>query len=254
MDNYDVYISTNGYLIIPKYQIKYLINFNESSIPSMPEATESSVKAAGRDGDYVLNTVYEPMLFNIVCFTEDNLSISEKVENEKKINEFLNSIKNKVKTFAIEKDEKFYNVKYSGALISSNFPKHLKFEIPFKSSDSYAKDLNEKEIIGNANTTSNTINEVGAIFTINGPATNPIISFNDYAMEYNMSILEGAKIEINTSKSTITHINSEDIKTNVMKYYNHQFPKVQNGTNTLKILSGIDNANQVNVKWRDLKL
>ena len=69
-----------------------------------------------------------------------------------------------------------------------------------------------------------------------------------------MDILEGAKIEIDSSKSTVTHINSDGIKTNVMKYYNHQFPKIENGTNQLKILSGISNANNVIVKWNDLKL
>ena len=67
MENFDVYISLNGYLVIPKYNIRFLIDFNESSIPTMPEAVESSVRAAGRDGDIVLNTTYEPISFSVVC-------------------------------------------------------------------------------------------------------------------------------------------------------------------------------------------
>ena len=254
VDDYDIYISTDGHLVIPEYDIRYLIDLNESSIPSMPEAVEISVRAAGRDGDVVLNTTYEPMSFNITCYTDDNLSITEKTENERKINAFLNSIKNKTKRFAIEKDNKFYNIKYNAALTTINYPAHIKFSIPFKSSDSYAKDLKEKTIVGNSSQESNTINDVGAIFIIKGPATDPIISFNDYSMEYSTSILEGARIEIDSNKSTITHINSDGIKTNVMKYYNHQFPKIENGNNTLKILSGINDEQQVKVKWNDLKL
>lgn len=254
MGEFDFYISKNGYLIIPEYNIKYLIDFNESSIPSMPEAVEASVRVAGRDGDVPLNTTYEPMSFVIVCYTDDNLSIEEKVENEFKINAFLNSIKNKTKKFAIEKDSKFYNVKYNAVLTTINYPAHLKFSIPFKSSESYAKDVSEKEIIGNSSKDSNTIDSVGAIFTIKGPATTPIISLNDYSMEYSTSILDGARIEIDSTRSTVIHINSDGVKTNVMKYYNHQFPKIEKGTNTLKILSGINNEEQVNVKWRDLKL
>ena len=73
-------------------------------------------------------------------------------------------------------------------------------------------------------------------------------------MEYSTSILDGARIEIDSNKSTVIHINSDGIKTNVMKYYNHQFPKIEKGTNKLKILSGVDDATQVSVKWRDLKL
>lgn len=254
MEGFDFYISKDGYLVIPEYDIKYLIDFNESSIPSMPEAIESSVRAAGRDGDVVLNTTYEPISFNVSCYTDDNLSITEKIENERKINMFLNSIKNKTKKFAIEKDSKFYNVKYNAILTTINYPSHLKFSIPFKSSESYARDIKEKTIKGNATGESNTISNVGAVFTIKGPAIDPIISLNDYSMEYSTSILEGARIEIDSNKSTITHINSDGIKTNVMKYYNHQFPKIEIGTNTLKILSGIDDPNQVDVKWNDLKL
>lgn len=254
IEDYKTYISSEGYLINNEYNIKFLIDFNESNLPSMPEATESSIRAAGRNGDIVLATTYEPMTFDIVCYTEDNLTQAEKTIEEKKINKFLNSIKNKTITLAFENDRKFYNVKYSGALVTTNFPKHLKFSIPLKSSESYGKDLIEKSIVGNDTGESDTIENAGALITINGPAIKPIISLNDYSIEYDMDILEGAKIEIDSSKSTITHINSDGIKTNVMKYYNHQFPKIENGTNQLKILSGISNANNVMVKWNDLKL
>lgn len=254
INDFDFYISKEGYLVIPEYNTKYLINFDESSIPSMPEAVEAAVRAAGRDGDIVLNTTYEPISFTIACYTEDNLSIEEKVEHEAKINIFLNSMKNKTKKFAIEKDNKFYEVKYNAALTTINYPAHLKFSIPFKTSESYAKETKEKNIIGNASEISNTINNVGAIFTIKGPATTPIISLNDFSMEYSTSILKGARIEIDSSKSTVTHINSDGVKVNVMKYYNHQFPKIEKGINTLKVLSGVKDETQVSVKWRDLKL
>lgn len=254
VEDYKIQISSDGYLIIPELNIKYLIDLNESNIPIMPEATESSVRAAGRDGDIVLNTTYEPITFDIVCYTEDNLTYSEKINAEKNMNRFLNSIKNKTIEIAFEKNSSFYKVKYSGALVTTNFPKHLKFAIPLKSSDSYGKDLIQKSIVGNATGESNTIEEVGAVFVIKGPALNPIISLNDYSMEYTTSILEGARVEIDSNKSTITNINNDGVKTNVMKYYNHQFPKIQNGTNTLKILSGIDNDKNVIVMWNDLKL
>ncbi len=132
MENFDIYISSNGYLVIPGSNIKYLINFSRSNIPSMPEATESTVRVAGRDGDIVLNTTYEPMSFEIVCYTDDGLSQEEKVQEEQKVNAFLNSIKNKTKTFAIEEAEKFYKVKYNGAVTTINYPSHVQFTIPLK--------------------------------------------------------------------------------------------------------------------------
>lgn len=254
MDNFDLYISKSGYLIIPKYNIKYLINFNESTIPSMPEAVESSVRIAGKDGDVVLNTTYEPINFNISCYTEDNLDIDKKVLEERKINLFLDSIKNDFIKMAIEKDKKFYNVKYNGLLEIIRYPKFLQFTIPLKSSDSYAKSLIESSIKGNQTVKSETIKDVGCLITIEGPAQTPKISLNDYEMFYDNVLLEGVKLEIDTRNSTITHIKSDGTRTNAMRYYNHEFPKIRYGDNTLKVSSGIDNENQVYIKWNDLKL
>lgn len=257
MENFDFYISSRGYLVIPidsTNNKQYLINFTESSLSSMPEATEASVRVAGRDGDVVLNTTYEPLPFEIVCYTEDNLTPEQKVEEEEFLYQFLNSIKNKTKRFAMQRKNKFYDVKYSGALTVIEYPKHLQFTIPLKSSDSYAKVLTESKIIGNGNKYSSTIKEVGAIFTIEGPALKPIITFNNYEMKYNENILEGNKVIIDSGNSTITHITSAGVKTNAMSVYNHQFPKVQNGTNTLSVSSGITDESKVSVKWHDLKL
>ena len=165
-----------------------------------------------------------------------------------------NSIKKNTATFAMQNENKFYNVKYNGAITIIRYPKHLQFTIPLKSSDSYAKALTESQIIGEGSKESETIEDAGAVFIINGPAQTPIISLNDYLMEYKEVLLEGQQLVIDSRRSTVTHINSERVLTNVMKYYNHQFPKIKNGTNELKVLSGIDDASQVSVQWYDLKL
>lgn len=252
IEDYETYISSNGFFINSQNDIHYLIDFSESELPCMAEATETTVKAAGRNGDIVLSTTYDPNNFNIVCYTEDNLTQEEKVKEEMKLKKLLNSIKNKTIPLAFEKDDKFYKVKYSGAFSSTNFPKHLKFSIPLKTSEAYGKDLIKKVIFGNGEETSDTFEDVGAIFTIKGPANSPIISLNDYSIEYDNPILERDKLIINSSNSTITHINSDGVKTNAMRYYNHQFPKIENGKNVLKVLSGVNEAN-VSVEWYDYK-
>lgn len=255
LEELGIYISENGHLIIPEYGIDYLIDLNASNIPSMPEAVEASVRIVGRDGDITLNTTYEPMNFTIVCYTDDNLTPQEKVLEEQKINRFMDSIKNKTKSFGIEKDDKFYEVKYNGALTTIRFPAHIQFTIPLKSSESYAMDLIKKKIKGNNSENSNTIKDVGAVFTILGPAQTPKISFNNYEMFYDNVLLENTKLVIDSNKSTVTHINGvTGAKTNAMRYYNHQFPKVKYGENVLAVNSGIGDASQVKVEWNDLKL
>lgn len=255
VDDCDFYVSENGHLVIPEHGIDYLIDLNASNIPSMPEAVEASVRIVGKDGDVTLNTTYEPMNFSIVCYTDDNLTPQEKVAEEQKINRFIDSMKNETKVFAIEKDEKFYEVKYNGVLTTVRFPAHIQFTIPIKSSESYAMDLIKKRIKGNNSENSNTIKDVGAIFTILGPAQTPKISFNNYEMFYDNVLLENTKLVIDSNKSTVTHVNGvTGKKTNAMRYYNHQFPKVKFGENILVVNSGIDDASQVKVEWNDLKL
>ena len=194
IEDYETYISSNGFFINSQNDIHYLIDFSESELPCMAEATETTVKAAGRNGDIVLSTTYDANNFNIVCYTEDNLTQEEKVKEEMKLKKLLNSIKNKTIPLAFEKDDKFYKVKYSGAFSSTNFPKHLKFSIPLKTSEAYGKDLIKKVIFGNGEEISDTFEDVGAIFTIKGPANSPIISLNDYSIEYDNPLLEGDKI------------------------------------------------------------
>lgn len=254
IETYDTYISADGYFHISSSNKKYLIDPVESNLPIMPEASESAVRIAGRDGDLVLNTSYEPIPFEIVCYTEENLTPQEKIEEEEEINALLNKAKNEFISLAFEERESFYNVKYNGALTTTRYPKHLKFSIPLKSSSPYGKYFIQREERGNSTFESDTIKDCGNVITIYGPATNPKISLNDYEIYYDYSLLDGDKLEIDSSKSTITHINSLGVKTNAMRYYNHQFPKIKNGTNQLTIIDGIEDENQVSISWYDLKI
>lgn len=254
MNNVDCYISENGYFIASDYNIRNLIDPSESELSTMPTASESNVKIAGRDGDVVLSTTYDPILFNIVCFTEDNLTAEEKILEENKVKTFLNNIKNHTIKLGIESRSIYYNVKYSGSLTVVRYPKALRFSIPLKSADSYGKKIPAKTITGNNSEISDTIKSVGAKFTILGPASLPKISFNDYLMEFDTDIMSNTKLIIDSSKSTITYIDGLGRKSNQMMHYNHQFPKVRNGTNTLQIISGIQDEEQVTVEWNDLTL
>ena len=254
MENFDFYISSNGYFVVPEYNIEYKIDPILSNIPSMPESSEIAVKVAGRDGDIPLSSTYEPLLFEIVCYTDDNLTPAEKNTEEQRINTFLNTIKSETKTMAMQFEEKFYDVKYTGKLTTERYPKHIKFTIPLKSSNPYGKNLTKSVIEGNGTLTSNTVKDVGAVFTINGPAQTPVIALNDYQMEYENVVLENYKLIIDSGNSTITLVAPSGTKTNAMRYYNHEFPKIKNGQNELKVQSGITTATQVKVEWYDLKL
>lgn len=254
VNDFKFYLSENGRLIFPNENISFLCSISESSIPSMPEALETSATIAGRDGDVPLSTTYGPMSFELVLYTEDNLTPEEKLKQEIFLNRFCNLIKNNTETFALELAQKFYKIKYNGVLSKENYPKFLRFTLPFKSSKSFAYDVKKYIIYGNSTVESNTIEPTGFECVIKGPAIKPIISLNDYSIEYNNTILDDESLIIDTNNSTAVLVNSEGTRVNAMRYYNHQFPKILNGENELKILSGIDNPENVSISWYDLTL
>lgn len=254
VNDFKFYLSENGRLIFPKENISFLCSISESTIPVMPEALETSAIIAGRDGDIPLETTYGPMSFELVLYTEDNLTPDEKLQQEQFLTKFCNSIKNNTETFALELAQKFYKIKYNGVLDRENYPKYLRVVFPFKSFNSYAYDVKNNTIYGNNKFESKTIESCGFKCIIKGPALKPILSLNDYSIEYTNTILEGESLIIDTNNSTVILVNSEGIETNAMRYYNHQFPKIQNGENELKVLSGIDNPENVSISWYDLTL
>lgn len=253
IEEYDFYITKNNRFIIKDKNINQIYSPQESEIPDIAEATESTVKIAGKDGDLVLATKYEPLEFKLVTYSEENLELEEKIKEQSKIISFLNSIKNETKKIAFLDTERMIDVKYYNKLQTIKYPKSLRFEIPLKSSNSYSTELKKKKIIGNNEKNSDTIENTGCIITIKGPASTPTIALNDYQIIYYNELLAGNKLVIDTGNSTITHITSKGIETNAAIYYNHEYPKIKNGTNELKIQSGIENPNQVSVEWFDLK-
>ena len=72
-------------------------------------------------------------------------------------------------------------------------------------------------------------------------------------MKYEASIVNNEKIIIDTNNSTVTSI-TDNNESNAIVHYNRVFPKIQNGKNELKILSGIDNPTQVKIEWNDYNL
>ena len=254
MFKYDFYITENNHFIVPDLDIDLLYSPSESTIPEMPQATESTVKIAGKDGDTVLSTTYEAREFTLVLYTEENLTLSEKISEINKVTTFLNLLKNDYKNFAFLAEEKMYSVKYNRQLVVVKFPKSARFELPLKSSKSFGTELFSKKVIGEGSKISTTIEPVGCIVTIEGYANNPIISINGYQMKYENTILQGNKLVIDTSNSTVTHITSLGVKTNAAIYYNHEYPKIKAGRNTVDVISGISNDTQVTVEWYDLKI
>lgn len=241
---------TNGGKLLP---FGLTVDFNKTNLPLIAEAIEASQTITGADGELVLDTTYGSRPFEIDAYTDDFLTPEEKEAKREEIREFLNSIKKVNTKLIIEPLNRTFEVKYAGLAEDTNLPKCVEFLIPLKSASSYAISNTTYTLNGEGELDSNTKEPTGFICTISGEAAYPELSINGYLMSYNNVILDGEQLIIDTRKCTVTKINKVGTKTNAMAYYNHQFPKIQNGTNIVSIISGIENSN-LKIEWNDLFL
>lgn len=242
-------ITRNGKLL----PFGYTVNFEKTQLPLMPEAIEVSETIAGSDGDVVFDTTYGARVFEIVSVTDDGLSPTEKENEKEKIRNFLHSIKKDTIKLKIEQSKRTYYVKYSGLGESNDLPMCVEFILPLKSSMAYAVSNDTYIHIGDGSFESNTIEPVGYKMTITGPASLPTIILNGETMSYNNTVVSGHKLVIDTNNNTVTDYNASNVGTNVMAYFNHNFPKIEQGTNNLSINSGIT-ADNLKIEWNDLLL
>lgn len=245
----EIIVTSNGKLS----PFNYTIDFSKSIIPLMPEAVEAKETIAGADGEIVFNTTYGARVFELVALTDDGLSPAEKETEKDRVKAFLHSIKNQNIKLKFEQSNRVYEVKYNGLAEANNMPMCVEFVLPLKSSQSYAKSITTYEHAGNGDFTSDTIEPAGCKIIIEGPASLPIFVLNGQTLNYNNTVASGHTLVIDTSNSTVTDYNSQDVGTNVISYFNHIFPKIQNGTNTVSISSGVDPEN-FTIKWNDLLL
>lgn len=230
-----------------------LVDYNKTDLPLIAEAIEASQTITGADGDLVLDTTYGSRLFEIDAVTDDFLTPEQKEAKREEIREFLNSIKKVNTKLIIEPQNRTYEVKYAGLAEDTNLPKCVEFLIPLKSASAYAISNTTYTLEGEGEIESETKAPAGFVCTISGPSNYPELALNGYLMAYENVILEGEKLIIDTKKSTVTKVNIRGVKTNAMAYYNHQFPRIQEGLNLFTIISGID-EDKLKIEWNDLLL
>lgn len=242
-------ITNNGKLL----PFGFTIDYNKTNLPLMAEAIEASQTITGADGELILDTTYGSRLFEIDAYTDDFLSPTEKEQKREEVREFLNSIKKNTTKLVIQPLNRTFEVKYAGLAEDTNLPKSIEFFIPLKSASSYAISNTTYVQNGAGQINSSTKEPVGFICTISGEATYPELTVNGVTMKYDNVILEGEKLILDSKKCTATKISTTGTKTNAMAYYNHEFPKIQSGNNTVSIVSGITNEN-LKIEWNDLLL
>ena len=225
-----------------------------SYFPFMPETIDSDISISGEDGEINLSTTYGARNFELVGYSCEGLNSEEKEMFKRKIARFLHKFKNEPFRLAIKPYYKSYDVKYSGALDVENYPMSVKVTIPLKSVKSFGYKDTQFIFKGEWTEESDTDEDVGFICTIQGPTTNELaMTLNDTKMALDLALTSNEKAIINTKNYTVTKIAEDGTETNILKNFTEKkFPKIVNGKNTFKILSGITDKNNITIEWYDL--
>lgn len=196
---------------VPEFGIT--IDPRASYIPSMPETVDTDVSIEGTDGEINLSTTYGPRNFELVCYSDDGLDNLEKIHFEDKIAKFLHQFKDETFLLVLKPKYRCYEVKYSGAIETEEYAQSVKMTIPLKSGKSFGMRNIKSTITGNGEKDSYTVNPVGFLCTIKGPATAPKISLNDVEMGYEKALLSSEFLTINTKIYTVTKTDTDYINT-----------------------------------------
>ena len=194
---------------IPEFGIT--LDPRSSYIPTMPETVDTNVSVEGTDGEINLSTTYGPRNFELLCYSNDGLEDKQKVYFEDKVARFLHKFKNTPFLLVLKPRDRSYEVKYSGALETNEYAGFVRMTIPLKSVKSFGIRNTKSVIIGDGEKDSYTVEPVGFLCTIKGPATNPKISFNGTEMSYEKSLLSSEYLTINTKIFTVTKTDTDYI-------------------------------------------
>jgi len=241
--------------------LNIFVDFQESKIDTIPAIRESVETVAGLDGDILYDSTYSPRLFDLVCYTPDNLSAEQKILYKQHITYTLNQLKTKAKPLLYQ--GKVYMVRLTGTMQPSNYAGWFNGTIQLKASDpfGYSQLVYILKRDGVIRCSGNV--PIGLVIEIQGETTNPFVTINGVKIAYNGTVPLNTTLSIDTENQQAFLINADGIKTNAINNVTGLQKKVQLQTATTQIINELvefepykntvtmSNPTNTTVKWRE---
>ncbi len=109
-----------------------IINEGTSSFQVMPQTESTYTDLPTVDGSVITDTIYKNRFFNIVGYSQQGLTETQKDDLQQQIVSLLNSTKSDFKQMTIERTGTVFDVKYSGTAEFSEAPSWVKATLPFE--------------------------------------------------------------------------------------------------------------------------
>lgn len=198
-------------LLLP---LNYMLDLRESKfdlVPSVEHATES---IPGVDGEILYASKYSARVFDMVCYSKDNLSLQDKQTEQKLLRLYMDKLKTEPCPLFYQGN--VYMVQYNNNVDQTNNGHYLKWTLPLKANDCYGYSQQVYSIQGNSSdTVTNSGNQrVGTEITFTGSVTNPYVVINGHKISYDGVIPQNTTVVIHTSKRTAVMTAYDGTKTN----------------------------------------
>ena len=184
--------------IIP-FEMK--VDWRNTTLQVMPQTESEYIDIPGVDGSLIENTTYKNRIFNIVAYSQEGLTITEKEDLKSEIARILDSTKNKSKKFTIQNADISFDVKYSGSAEIAEGPSFVKATIPFETSP-YAYPLFDTEIYGSGLMVNNGDSNSGFVNIISSGCVNPSFRIGTIDYSWEGTVPEGYKLYIDHNNYT----------------------------------------------------
>jgi phage-related protein len=230
---YHYFVTLDG--ILEPLGIKVL---RDSYVDIIPPTRDNTEEIPGRNGELDFGAELKSRLIEFHVVTDEMIP----EEREELMMQYTKHIiSNETKTLVFESDmEKAYEIKYAGKIDPTLYQYQTEFVIPFKMVQPLIEGSYEKELIGNGTIANEGNFETPMIIEVKGFSMYPSITIGDTLLEYAGNIEAGQTLIIDTEKQTAM-IGS----TNVLAYYNGEFPLLQPGS------VNVTADNNVAIRWKD---
>ena len=205
-----------------------MVDWKNSVFPRAPEAESDEIQIAGLDGETLEHTRYRNRQFNVVAWSEDDLSQQEKDALIRQITEILDATKNQTKTLTFARTGVSFDVKYDGELNIEEAPSFIRATIPLNAS-AYGYNRFEKQVNGSGLIQNAGVARVGVINRIAGECENPSFAMGDVDISWTGTIPAGSYLFIDHGKEVCYLQDSFGNKTNARQYLNGEFVKIPVG-------------------------
>lgn len=223
------------------------VDWRQTEIVPMPEASHTTISIPGVDGDLIQNTVYRDRLFKIVAYSEDNLTIQQRENLKRRITEVLDSTKKESKHLTVQARSIMFDAKYNNSTITDG-PSYVKMETEFRVGP-YGMDLFPQELHGSGLVS----NLEGAaplrvVHKITGSVSNPSFTLGSIVYRYNGTVPVGKTLVINHDTMSCYLVNDFGVKENALKNLTGDFQAIPAGDSAALVASS-NTASRIVTEW-----